>query len=229
MWFECTKQRLINYFTKLEGEATGICYLWARTVHCPETGGKPVPLAPNWWLKKGSDPIAIRVIADSRSDRCRFQVIRGADACAKANPDKGTVRRGTAISPWTGSAIPGDYIKEQSRSKKMGLQLFAVGVKTPGDFRFRSPEPHDEEAAALASTDLERMRPSLEARGLIPEEHRHEGRADWSCKIYGLKTWADAYSPRQLLSLCIAEEELLKISELISQNENPDKQHRMPL
>ena len=138
LWTEKVQARLRPYFSEMDEDAIGACYLWARTVACPETG-KPVPLSPNWWLKRGSAPIAVRVIADPNEDQRRFEIARGVTACKKSNPDKGTVKRGTGISPWTGGTIVGDYIKAEAQAGRMGQQLFAVGIKKTGDFSFRAP------------------------------------------------------------------------------------------
>src|SRR5205807_7066551 len=121
------------------------CYVWARTVPCPLTG-KPVPLSPNWWLRKGAEPVAVRVIAEDGMDRCRFEIVRGKAACAKLVPDKGTIKRGNGISVWKANeAIDGDYIKKQAKAGAMKEQLVAVGIKRDEEFRFRGPTAVDED------------------------------------------------------------------------------------
>jgi adenine-specific DNA methylase len=210
VWADRVRDRLEPYFPLARPDENIFCYLWARTVACRETG-KPVPLSPNWWLRKGTDPMAVNVIADPKADHCHFQIVRGAAACKKANPDKGTVRRGTGVSPWTGDTIDGDYIKAEAQAGRMGQQLYAVGIKRQGDFDFRAPIPEDEAANEFAEREVDRLWPLWEAKGLIPLEPRREGRADWACQIYGATRWCDTYSKRQLLSLITlieAEEEL---------------------
>jgi putative DNA methylase len=63
------KERLDPFFPKQKDESIH-AYIWARTVACPTTG-KSVPLSPNWWLQKGSDPLAVRIIAKPEYDACR--------------------------------------------------------------------------------------------------------------------------------------------------------------
>ena len=126
----------------VDGSLKGGIYLWARTVACPTTG-KTVPLSPNWWLRKGSEPIAVRLIADKKDDHCHFEIVKGKAACNKANPDHGTIRRGTAISPWTGEAIGVDYIKAEARAGRMGQQLFAIEIYT-NKSDFRAPTDDDQ-------------------------------------------------------------------------------------
>ena len=45
----------------------------------------------------------------------------------------------------------------------------------------------------------------------MPDEPRQAGRADWAAEIYGLRTWATSFSPRQLLSLITCVETLKEL------------------
>ena len=210
IWCERVRARLESFFPLATPDENIFAYLWARVVSCPETG-KSVPLSPNWWLRKGSEPMAVRVIANPKEKRCRFEIVRGATACMKAHPDKGTVKRGTGISPWTGDAIDGDYIKAEAQAGRMGQQLYAVGIKKIGDFSFRSPTEADEDAVSRAEREVTKKWAAWEASGLIPDEPRHEGRADWACQIYGATRWSDTYSPRQLLTFATFIETLNEV------------------
>jgi len=200
IWCDKIRQRLEPFYPLSESQENIFAYLWARTVPCPATG-KPVPLSPNWWLKKGSDAIAVRVIAEAKAPRCRFEIVKGRNACAKLKPDQGTVRRGTAVSPWTAEAIDGGYIKAQAQAGQMGVQLFAVAIKRPGDLQFREVTPEDEAAYERAVAELKKRGPAWQSQELIPHEPRTAGRADWACEIYGAKQWCDTYTPRQLLAM----------------------------
>jgi adenine-specific DNA methylase len=197
----CDKVRdQLEPFYPLSSEGENIfCYVWARTVACPSSG-KPVPLSPHWWLRKGSEPIAVNVIADSTSDHCRFEIVRGKSACAKVKPDSGTIKKGTAISPWTGDPIDGDYIKTEAQAGRMGHQLYAVGIKSDRKFTFRAPTTKDEEGNANAAARFSKDKARFNSLDLIPHEPRRAGRADWACEIYGATQWCDTYTPRQLLA-----------------------------
>ena len=182
-----------------DGSLKGGVHLWARTVACPTTG-KLVPLSPNWWLSKGSAPVAVRVIAPPGGDRCRFEIVHGKTACAKLQPDKGTVRKGTGISPWTGEAIEGDYIKAEAQAGRMGEQLFAVEIYA-GRTEFRAPTQEDEAANQRAVKEFKKRHAAWEAADLIPDEPRKAGRADWACEIYGATKWSETFTPRQMLAI----------------------------
>jgi adenine-specific DNA methylase len=214
LWVQGVQKKLRPFYSDIPGNAIGACYLWARTVPCPVTG-KPVPLSPNWWLRKRSDPVAVKLIADPREARCRFEIVRGRAACEQAKPDQGTIRRGTAVSPWTGEAIDGDYIKAEAQAGRMGQQLYAVGIKTPGDSSFRLPTPEDEADYERAVQELEQRRPHWEAAGLVPNEEIPVGSKTSEPRRYGMKSWDQLFSPRQLLANLVILEELQTVAQQV--------------
>jgi len=194
-WYKRVKTKLQPFFTPLPPGVEGAAYLWARTVACPVTG-KPVPLSPNWWPSK-SPPIAVRVLTDPAWDAPRFEIYTpGADD----DPDEGTVSRGTGRSPWTGDTIDGDYIKAEAQAGRMGQMLYAVALKRRGGFDFRAPTGADLAAVAAAEAELARRRPLWEARDVIPTEAFPQGN-DMRPLLYGMPTWAEMFSPRQLLAM----------------------------
>ena len=197
IWARRIEERLAPFFPKESGESI-FAYLWARTIACPTTG-KPVPLSPNWWLSRGDKPIAVKLIAEAHMDHPLFRIVRGKEAGA-AKPDEGTVSRGNGRSPWTGETISGDYIKAEAQAGRMGQMLYAVAVKRPGGFDFRAPTAEDEAAVRAAETELARKKPEWIAKDLIPTEPFPEGN-DNRPLIYGMATWSDFFSPRQLLSM----------------------------
>ena len=151
-WYELVKPKLQPFFSPLPPDAEGAAYLWARTVACPTTG-KPVPLSPNWWLSKGNDPVAVKLVAEAHMDVPQFVILKG-DAVRKTKPDEGTIGRGVGRSPWTGETISGDYIKAEAQAGRMGQLLYAIAIKKPGSgFDFRAPTA-DDLAAGLDLVDL---------------------------------------------------------------------------
>lgn len=200
IWCDAVQERLRPYFVSADDEEDIWRYVWARTVACPTTG-KQVPLSPNWWLRKGSNPVAIQLIANPKDNRCRFRVVHGKSECARVKPDQGTIKRGTGVSPWTGEAIDGEYIKTEAKAGRMGQQLYAISFRRNGKFDFREPIETDEASYKEAVKEVEKCWSQWESAQLIPMEPRREGRADWSCEIYGMTQWHLSYTPRQLLSL----------------------------
>jgi len=203
-WSKRVEKKLASFFPKAEGENI-FAYLWARTVACPVTPtaadprrGKPVPLSPNWWLSK-DPPVAARLRTDPAWDEPHFEIVRG--GAVDFDPDQGTISRGVGRSPWTGDPIDGDYIKAEAQAGRMGQMLYAVAVKRRGGFDFRAPTPADLAAVRSAETELTRKRPAWEAKDLIPTEPIPDGLKTPEPMRYGMYTWAEMFSPRQLLAL----------------------------
>ncbi|MCX7623927.1 MAG: DUF1156 domain-containing protein [Thermomicrobium sp.] len=199
------RSRLIEFFPD-PGDGVLDGYLWAHTVACPQTG-KPIPLSPNWWLRRDDRAqVAVRVLPHPDWLACRFEIVRGAEAASVA--ERGTVRRGVAVSPWTGEVVDDDYIKREAQAGRMGQQLYAVVVKTPHGVDFRPPTEADLAAAAAAEAELARRLPGWLARDLVPDEEIPEVSNDPRPRRYGMVRWRDLFTPRQLLALGTAVEAL---------------------
>jgi len=215
-WGDLIQERLIDYYPLPPNENV-IGYLWARTVPCPATG-KPVPLSPNWWLRRPSsddeEAVAVRLLADPAWDQCRFEIVRGPKGRLEERyaPDRGTVRRGNAVSPWTSDPIPGDYIKPCAQEGKMGAQLYAIEVAGNGWREFREPHPAEEEALRRAEEALRHRWGEWLEKGLIPTEEYPPEANDPRPRIYGMDRWYKLFSPRQLLALVTYLEALRELA-----------------
>jgi putative DNA methylase len=208
-WYELAKPRLQPFFTPVPARAEGAAYLWARTVACPTTG-KLVPLSPNWWLSKGSNPVAVKVVTKDWMNEPRFEIVSNAQAKA-LDPDSGTISRGVGRSPWTGETIDGSYIKAEAQAGRMGQILYAVLQKVPGGFDFRAPNSEDNKYVHKAEYELARKKPEWIAKDIIPTEQFPEGNDNRPIK-YGMPNWSDFFTPRQLLALGTIAETLHDIA-----------------
>ena len=211
--------RLQQFYPVEAGESVH-AYIWARTVACPYTG-KPIPLSPNWWLRKGADPVAVSPIFDPADDLPRFEIVEGKGQCARANPDQGTVSRGKGISPWAGNqAVDGDYIKAEAQAGRMGHLLVGVAGKRVGGFNFREPAQTDVLAAAAAEAELQRRLPGWRVEGILPDEALSSvSNYDRGHRLYGVERWREMFSPRQLLALGTALEVFREIKSEVEAEE----------
>jgi len=85
--------------------------------------------------------------------------------------------------------IPGDYIKAEGRAGRMGARLMAIVAEGERGRVYLAPTPEHEEIARQAKPEWRPETP------LAPDP-----RALWT-PPYGLKTWGDLFTPRQLVAL----------------------------
>jgi adenine-specific DNA methylase len=197
---ERVRARLLPFFELPDSRSDNNSYIFARTVMCPRTG-KPVPLAPNWWLSTGSTPVAVKVITE-RDGRplgeAEFQIVQGDEI--DFDPNNGSVSGGDAVSPWDNLAIDGDYIKAEAQAGRLTSQLYAVAVRTPAGRGFRAPTQTDLAALRNAEDYLRELKPGWVAANVLPnEEIDRISNYDRGHRLYGIRKWVDFLSPRQLL------------------------------
>ena len=219
IWVNRVRMRLARYFPEQPEESVQT-YLFARTVACPETG-KPVPLSPNWWLRRRRYPAAVTVIAEPEMVECQFEIVTGDNI--DFDPNVGTVKRGIGRSPWTGVTISGDYIKAEAQSGRMGSQMYAVAVKSGGRSDFREPIEADLAAVRAAKEELERVEAEWLLNDVIPDERFPDVASDMRPHHYGMSEWRRFFSPRQLLVMGIAVEELRRVREEVEREVQPDR------
>jgi adenine-specific DNA methylase len=130
---------------------------------------------------------------------------------------KGTYSDGKGISLFTGRQIPKDYIVAKAMAGQMGSTLYAVAVKTPHGLEFRAPVPAEIGALLQSDEELARPRPGWEKNGILPTEEIPPGDQPGNClAIAGIRKWADAFTPRQLVTAGTVVEELQELrSEII--------------
>ncbi len=199
------RDRLAPYFPLGAKNERVAAYIFARTVACPRTG-KPVPLAPNWWLRsKAGKEAAVRTVTerDGRElDSPEFEVLFGPEAVASL-PDVGTVAGGNAVSIWDGLAIDGEHIKAEAQAGRMGSVLYAVAVRMTGFGKskrtFRPPTQTDLDALAAAEAECARILPTWLKGGVVPTEDFPAPIPKHDIRPYGFLRWVDFFSPRQLL------------------------------
>lgn len=214
---------LVNEYA-IEHDHMGLLY--CRQVTCPHCGGD-APLLNSLWLAKAEPHWAVRVHAEpDKSVRFEpYQLGKGADTAAL---DAGTVTRGVGQCVHCRQAISGDEIKRQAcgesehgrwrdvlycvvgirlqpkLDKRGQLQRYKSGARK-GELRtekiryFRAPNETDLAALAAAEAELERRRLDFEIKGLVPNEIIPKGDKTREPQRYGMETWADLFTPRQLL------------------------------
>lgn len=161
-------------------------WIWARTVPCANPAcGCRMPLATSYVLSKlkGREYYAQ---PEAQENTVSFRVCKG------MNPD---LQQGNKIGssgakfrcPACGEITTDEYVKSMGKAHQIGLQLMAVGYEGPDGREYVSP---DEEHLNAAKVDV----PVDVPVGELPNNTRW-----FSPPLFGLKNYADLYSPRQLL------------------------------
>ena len=196
------RDRLVRSFPIDDIGERVVAYIYARAVACPRTG-KTVPLAGDWWLRKGDKPVAVRLVTRRDGvelDEPAFEILDGRGALEGYDPKAAaTWSRGRAVSPWDGQVIDGDYIRAEAQAGRMRDLLYAVAVRLGRVRRFRAPTDTDLKGIVGAEAELERLMQQWEAEGVLPDEPMPAGEKTKEPHNYGIKCWRDMFAPRQLL------------------------------
>ncbi len=196
---ERLETKLGDYFPSLPNEKTST-YIFARTVVCPRTG-KYVPLVGDWALRRGHEPVAVRLVTERDGDELdgpEFEIVEG--AAARFDTKKaGTWSRGSAVSPWDHLVIDSAYIKTEAQAGRMGEVLYAVATRTAKGRGFRAPAEVDLQALKAAEAELEQLLPQWERDDILPAETVPPGNKTNEPHSYGMNHWRDMFTPRQLL------------------------------
>jgi putative DNA methylase len=172
-------------------ELTVIAWLWARTVKSPNPAFAKVdvPLVSTFMLstKTGKEAYVEPLIED---DGYRFTVEVGKPKDAER------AKRGTKLSRganfeclMSGTPIVGDYIKAEGKAGRMGARLMAIVAEGQRGRVYVGPTPEHETAARKA-------RPQWRPEQVLPDDPRNF----WTVQ-YGLTTYGDLFTPRQLVAL----------------------------
>ncbi len=169
-------------------QATVIAWIWARTVTCPNPAcGIAMPLVRSWWLgkKKGKEAYVVPAVVDGK---VQFTIGHDPKRAPTAETD-GTVGRTGAVCIGCEAAVELNYVRAESRAKRMGTQLMAVVAEGTRTRTYLAPTPEHEVAADVA----------------IPDDAPPGELFDWPGRInvvrYGLTNFADLFTPRQLTAL----------------------------
>jgi putative DNA methylase len=170
---------------------TVIAWLWARTVKSPNPAFAhvDVPLASTFMLsKKAGKEAYVEPVIDGGGYRFNVKVGKPNEAEA--------AKRGTTAGRWnafrclmSGVPVTYDYIRSEGLSGRLGVRLMAVVAEGDRERVYLSPTAGIEADAQSAQPD---WRPDLK----INYHPR-----DIKTQIYGLTTYGDLFTSRQLVAL----------------------------
>ena len=170
---------------------TVIAWLWARTVKSPNPAFAEVdvPLVSTFMLSTRAGKEAyVEPVIDGRG--YRFTVRVGAP------PDMEATKAGTKLSSGanfrcllSGSPIAGEYIMTEGRGQRIGDRLMAIVAQGDRQRVYLPPIAEQEQAARAA---IPRWRPDVEF---------FQQALGFRVGNYGMTTWGDLFTHRQLVAL----------------------------
>lgn len=166
--------------------ANVIAWIWARTVICPNPAcGAVIPLASTWWLSKKKDrPAWLRPVVEGKE--ITFELCD--DPIGPSLPPK--LGRGAKFRCLVcGDVTTDTYVKEEGVAGRIGSRLIATVAE--GE-RQRTYLPAS--AADVVVADI--ARPEV-----VPDEPLAMDPRNIWCVNYGLTSFADLFTNRQLVAL----------------------------
>ncbi len=172
-------------------QLTVIAWLWARTVKSPNPAFRDadVPLASTFMLStKPGKETYVEPVIESGGYRFAVKVGKPRDVEAAKNGTK--LGRGANFQcVMSGSPITPDYIKGEGQAGRMGARLMAIVAEGDRSRVYLSPTEEMESLATKAAPD---WKPETN----LPNDPRNF----WTVQ-YGLTTYGDLFTPRQLVAL----------------------------
>ena len=175
------------------GKATVIAWIWARTVPSPDPAfaGAPVPIAAGFLLNsKSGKEVWIEPLVDKQAKTIRYRIRKGGTRAEIAAAKTGTqADRGANFRCLlSATAITPEYVKAESMASRMGTQLIAIVAERKHGRVYLEPTPEHEAVAR-------------EAKPKWKPENELIGKCRVQLPLYGMTTFGDLFTPRQLVAL----------------------------
>lgn len=176
------------------GKATVIAWIWARTVPSPDPAFSDVqvPLISNFVLssKKGQE-VWIEPQVDRHAKTISYQIRRGGTKAELADAAMGTTagKRQAFRCIMSGAALPYDHIRQAGKAGQMGQTLIAIVAEGKRGRAYVEPLSKHIEIARSA-------KPEWKPEARLPDNPR-----DFKTPNYGMETFGDLFTDRQLVAL----------------------------
>jgi putative DNA methylase len=193
-WIRDAAQRKIGHLYPTAELGAGqmanvIAWIWARTVICPNPAcGIDTPLVRSWWLgkKKGKEAYVVPTVENGRVNYS----IGNDSSRAPSEEDDGTVGRAGATCISCGTGVGLKYIRQQGRDVGLGSHLIAIVADGSRSRTYLAPTDDHLKAALACGTPAD-----------IPDGELPTNPRDFKTPNYGLRTFSDLFTNRQLTSL----------------------------
>lgn len=167
---------------------TVLAWRWARTVPSPDPAhaSSRTPLVRDWWMSKRKGNAAWVEPAIDQSSSLLTYTVRHEGA-----PQGATLQAGSTTCIFSGAPIPAAYVREQGSRGFISDDLIALVARDPATraTSFHSPTEEHREIALSACPEWQ------------PEVELPEKALGFRVQGYGIKSFAELFSPRQLAAL----------------------------
>ena len=176
------------------GKAIVIAWIWSRTVPSPDPafGNVQVPIASSFLLSsKAGKEAWIEPIVDKAAKTISYRIRKGGTkeeiAAAKLGTSAGKRQAFRCIM--SDAAIPYDHIRKAGKAGEMGQTLIAIVAEGIRGRVYVAPSKDHERVAHCS-------KPNWEPEALLPDNPR-----DFKTPNYGMTTFGDLFTDRQLVAL----------------------------
>lgn len=190
-----------------------IAYFWTRTVPSPARGLEhaQVPLLRQTWLrKKAGGFVALKPEVDRERTSIRYRIVK-----SKAKTEEEAVRewgfdpadfsaRGSTTCPFSGASLGVDDVRIAATGGHLESQFLGMALVAPGLRGKQYLGSRDVSASPVGDQEIaERItRICRESNLSVPDESVPlEDHQSFRTALYGLSTYRDLFTPRQLLTL----------------------------
>jgi len=172
--------------------ANVVAWIWARTIKCPNPAcGIEMPLVRSWWLakKKGREAFVVPLVTPASPGApasVTYEIGRGKSGPATEGTMSG---RMGAICVSCGAVAPLTYIKSEGMSSRIGVSLLAVVAESARSRVYIAPTEDHSRARDIG-------RPAS-----VPDARLSTNSQYMGPPFYGLSTFADLFTNRQLTAM----------------------------
>ena len=152
------------------------------------------------------------VLDPGARDGYRFEISTGkADAATLEKAKKGTKssRGANFVCVLTGTPITPAYIKTEGKAKRMGARLMAIVAEGTRGRVYLTPNDEHEQIAANAEPNW------------VPDQEMVKSSRYMTPTIFGFETFADLFTPRQLVALTTFSDLVLEARSKVLEGARP--------
>jgi putative DNA methylase len=189
------------------GYLTPVAYLWTRTVKCKNPNcGATVPLVRQTWLcKKPKRYVALNMIAPKGEKQVHFEVVEAASEKGLGFDPAAFSKGGNATCAFCGTVADDDHVKNEGCAGKLVAQPMGI-VATRQERQGRVYLAADSLDPLLIPDQASirgRIQEVSAKTGLtVPREPlTNDAKGSCWCTLYGLTTFSDLFTPRQMVCL----------------------------